>query len=260
MASAEPGKPERRAPRRAGAAVRRRRPLRGEFSVPGDKSISHRAVLLAAIAGGKSRIQGFSPAEDCRASLALVRQLGCRVATRPGGELAVTGLAPGAAPPDGSLTVDCGRSGTTMRLGLGLLAAQPINCVMTGHPQLLARPMARVVDPLRAMGARISMSPTGTAPLEVTGGGLLGITYTPPRASAQVKSALLLAGLGAGSVTTVVEPNPTRDHTERLLLAMGAQLTVSRSGPGLRLRLRPGPLAPLRLRVPGDPSSAAVLA
>ncbi|MGH7691119.1 MAG: 3-phosphoshikimate 1-carboxyvinyltransferase [Candidatus Dormibacteria bacterium] len=244
---------------RASAHGARRRAPRGSYLVPGDKAISHRALLLAACAQGDSLIEGFSPAGDCQATARLVRALGCRVGRR-GDAVTVTGLASGTGRRRELQQVTCARSGTTMRLGAGLLAGLPLSCRLTGHSQLLRRPMGRIVVPLRLMGARVQAAPGDRPPLELTGGGLRGIEFTPPQASAQVKSALLLAGLSASSPTRVHEPIPTRDHTERLLAAMGAQLTISETETGNWLELRPGPLQPLRLRVPGDPSTAAVLA
>lgn len=235
------------------------RPLSGRCHVPSDKAISHRAALLAACSPGRSRISNFSPAGDCRSSKELVRSLGCRV-RESGDTLEVTGLEVSPPPRIFQAALDCGRSGTTMRLGAGLVAGFPFSVEMTGHDQLLARPMERVAEPLRRMGAQISTATGGHPPLQLRGGDLIGIEYTPPQASAQVKSAVLLAGLRASSPTTVVEPIPTRDHTERLLAAMGAAIVVSDSALGRTVGLTPGPLSPLEMVVPGDSSSGAVLA
>jgi 3-phosphoshikimate 1-carboxyvinyltransferase len=240
-------------------AGRQQRPLSGRCQVPSDKAISHRAALLAACSSGTSRIENFSRARDCRASTELVRSLGCEV-REEGDALEVTGLGPACSPRVFADALDCGRSGTTMRLGAGLVAGLPFTVELTGHPQLMERPMERVAEPLRRMGAVISTSAGGRPPLHLSGGGLAGIEFTPPQASAQVKSAVLLAGLRASSPTTVCEPLPTRDHTERLLGAMGAQIVVRESAAGRLVRLEPGTLSPLRLVVPGDASSAAVLA
>lgn len=228
--------------------------LTGTLVPAPDKSISHRGALFAALAAGTSRIENFLAGEDCLATAALVRALGATVALAPDGALTVTspGLAGLKEPPD---VLDCGNSGTTMRLSAGVLAGLAGHAVLTGDASLRRRPMGRVVEPLRAMGARIDGRDGGRlAPLAIRGGGLRGITYASPLASAQVKSALLLAGLFATGETLVSEPARSRDHTERLLAAMGADVAVE----DLTVRLRPGrALAPLRMRVPGDFSSAA---
>lgn len=237
----------------------RQRPLSGRCQLPSDKAISHRAALLAACAEGTSRIGNFSPAGDCRASLSLVRALGSAV-HQEGNTVEMTGLGPAVAPRVFAEALDCGRSGTTMRLGAGLVAGLPFTLELTGHDQLLRRPMERIAEPLRSMGAEISTATGGRPPLRLRGGELAGIIFTPPQASAQVKSAVLLAGLRASSPTTICEPLPTRDHTERLLAAMGAQIVVQESAAGRTIRLEPGRLSPIQLVVPGDASSAAVLA
>ena len=234
-------------------ATQSTRPLVGTCSVPGDKSISHRAALLAALAPGTSRLRGFSPSGDCASTVAVLPALGARTG-REGDDLVVTGPPDG--PPTGDLgTLDCGRSGTTMRLLAGILAGLPVSATLTGDPQLLRRPMSRVTQPLRSMGAAVEPSPGGGAPITVHGGPLRGITYELPVASAQVKSAILLAGLRATGITTVIEATPTRDHTERLLAAMGARVS---SAPG-RVTLEASALEPFDATVPGDPSSAAFL-
>jgi 3-phosphoshikimate 1-carboxyvinyltransferase len=237
--------------------------LHGCVRVPGDKSISHRTLLLGALAEGESRIQGFLRSGDCLATLACVRALGVQVS--PIGEgaheqgVSSAGLAVeggglrGLAKPGEPL--DCGRSGTTMRLLAGILAGQDFDSVLTGDPQLLRRPMRRIVEPLRAAGAEIEDT-DGRAPLTIRGGGLRGCDHELAVASAQVKSALLLAGLYADGATTVRQPGPARDHTERMLAAMGADIETE----GLVVHLQPGAsLAPLALDVPGDFSSAAYL-
>lgn len=223
--------------------------LRGDFRVPGDKSISHRALLLGALARGENRITGFLPSGDCLATLACIEALGIPVTRRSETELVFEGggLRAPAAP------LDCVRSGTTMRLLAGMLAGQPFESVLTGDPQLLRRPMRRITAPLRRMGAAIE-DVEGRAPLRIAGRRLRGCEHRLAVASAQVKSALLLAGLAADGETVVIQPGPARDHTERMLAAMGADLVVD----GLTVRLKPGrDLAPLVLRVPGDLSSAA---
>lgn len=229
-------------------------PLKGLTAVPGDKSISHRALLLGALANGSVRITGFLPAVDCWASVGCLRGLGVEIDELDSTTLVVhgrglTSLRPPAHP------LHCNGSGTTMRLLSGILAGQPFESVLTGNEQLSGRPMSRVTIPLRKMGARVDDS-AGYPPLVIHGGPLQGLDYTLPVASAQVKSALLLAGLYAGSPTTVREPVPARDHTERMLEAMGAQLTVD----GPAITMHPGrPLQARDVDVPGDISSAAFL-
>jgi len=240
-------------------AGRQQRRLFGRCQVPSDKSISHRAAILAACSPGTSEIMNFSPAGDCRASLALVRSLGCQV-SQTGSRLAITGLPASTAPRTIVGALDCGRSGTTMRLGAGLAAGLPLTLQLTGHPQLLRRPMERVAAPLRQMGAEVTTAPAGRPPIEIHGGDLVGIEYVPSPSSAQVKSAVLIAALRASSPTTVMEPVPTRDHTERMLAAMDASIEVADSEHGRSIRLEPGTLSPVRLSIPGDASSASVLA
>ncbi len=232
------------------------RALQGVVSVSGDKSISHRAVLMAALSPEPSRIRGLATALDCRASLRAAERLGAVVSQRDG-ELRIRGAAE---LPRGELAVYCGRSGTTMRLLAGILAAREGDSVLLGDPQLLARPMERVAVPLRQMGAVVETAAGGRAPLRVRGGGLVGVRYRLPVASAQVKSAVLLAGLWAEGRTVVEEPVPTRDHTERLLAAMGAGIE-ERWREGVRsIGIGRAQLQGLDLEVPGDASSAAVLA
>jgi 3-phosphoshikimate 1-carboxyvinyltransferase len=231
-------------------------PLRGHVRVPGDKSISHRALLLGAIAEGPSRVEGFLPADDCRVTLHLVRALGIRVQEHTPTTLTVHGRGlHGLQEPDEILS--CGRSGTTMRLLAGLLAGQPFFSLLSGDAQLRRRPMGRVVEPLRQMGAAVMGRDGGRLPpLAIQGGDLHGIDYTLPIASAQVKSALLLAGLYADGPTTLRVPGPARDHTERMLLAMGAKLEVGDWGVGIS----PGrSLQAVEVTVPGDFSSATFL-
>ncbi len=229
-----------------------RRPLRGTIRVPGDKSISHRALLLPAIADGESRIDGLLNSHDVRATRGCLEALGVEIGDRDGGVVVVHGAGTrGLRRPVSPL--DCVRSGTTMRLLAGLLAGRPFPSLLTGDRQLLRRPMSRIVDPLREMGARIE-SEDGHAPLLIHGKRLRGVSHRPAVASAQVKSALLLAGLTAEGSTEVHEPGPSRDHTERMLAAMGADVRVD----GRTIRLEPASrLEAVDLSVPGDPSSAA---
>ena len=234
----------------------RARALQGVVSVSGDKSISHRAALLAALSPEPSRIRGLATALDCRASLRAAEQLGAVVSQRDG-ELHIRGAAE---LPRGELAVDCGRSGTTMRLMAGILAAREGDSFLVGDPQLLARPMERVAVPLREMGAVVETSAGGRAPLRIRGGSLAGVLYRLPVASAQVKSAVLLAGLRAEGRTVVEEPVPTRDHTERLLTAMGAGIEEGWRDGVRSIGVGPAQLHGLDMDVPGDASSAAVLA
>jgi len=230
--------------------------LCGTLRVPGDKSISHRALMLGTLAEGVSTVRGFLPARGCRATLACMRALGAEIHERSSTELTVRGrglhgLAGPAAP------LDCGGSGTTMRLLAGLLAGQGFPVVLTGNAQLSGRPMGRVAEPLRRMGADVRLAEGDRPPIELRGGALHGIDYTLPVASAQVKSAVLLAGLFARGVTAVREPAFSRDHTERMLRQMGAPLEVHPDRVEVRAVERLEPLG--EYAVPGDLSSAAFL-
>ena len=224
----------------------------GELSVPGDKSIAHRVLMLAALAQGESWIHGLPEGEDVLATVACLRSLGADL-QRSGRTARIRGAGLRSfATPHGSL--DCANSGTTMRLLLGVLAGSSISATLDGDASLRRRPMDRVIDPLKSMGARIE-SQASRAPLSVTGTSLQGRRHELPIASAQVKSALLLAGLSASGPTTVVETTPTRDHTERLLRAMGTD--VDATDAGVVIRPSHQPLRPIELAVPGDFSSAA---
>ena len=226
------------------------RALRGTVRVPGDKSISHRAVLLGALARGATEVDGFLRADDCLATVRCVRALGVTV-DDDGERLTVHG-GPLRRP---DAVLDCGNSGTTIRLLAGILAGQPFRSTLTGDASIRRRPMERIAEPLRGMGARITGRDGGRlAPLTVEGGALRAIAYTTPVASAQVKSAILLAALFAAGETVVTEPSQSRDHTERMLAGFGVpvgrdRLTVRVSGPAA--------LSPVHVRVPGDISSAA---
>jgi len=233
-------------------------------TVPGDKSITHRALMLAACARGESRLSGLLPGEDCRSTAAVLRALGCDVPEPPadGSEIVVCGRGMDAwrAP---AAPLDCGNSGTTARLMMGLLASRPFACALTGDASLRGRPMRRITEPLERMGARFrELESSGRLPVEVTGGALSALDYMSPKASAQIKSAVLLAGLGAGVPVSVTEPILSRDHTERMLASLGAPARFEQVEGGVRAVLGAwaGPLPPLELRVPGDPSSAAFLA
>lgn len=227
--------------------------LAGRIRVGGDKSISHRAALLGALGRGDTVIYNFLHADDCLHTLTCLRALGVEVDVQ-GERVRVHGRGvPWRAP---SSVLDAGNSGTTMRLLTGILAGQPFDSEITGDASLQARPMDRVITPLAQMGAHVLALGAGRfPPLRITGGPLRGIRYTLPVASAQVKSAILLAGLLADGETTVVEPTPTRDHTERMLAWFGALIRCQK---GI-VRVRPGPLSGREVRIPGDISSAAFL-
>ncbi len=229
----------------------------GTVTVPGDKSISHRAVLLASLAEGQSRIRGFLRSEDTSRTVEMMRALGVEIGDGPGTEIRIEGRGMrGLVEPQD--VIDAGNSGTTIRIGSGILAGQPFASIVTGDRYLRRRPMGRVVEPLSRMGAQITGRAGNTLPpLCIRGAALRGIRHEMPVASAQVKSSILLAGLFADSPVTVVEPLPSRDHTERMLRAMGAQV-VQR---GKEVTVRPAPrLKPLVMDVPGDLSSASFFA
>ncbi len=231
--------------------------LEGVVTPPGDKSISHRAAILNAIATGEARVENYSPGGDCLSTVRCLRALGVpiRLEARDGQPptLLVKGVGfDGLREPQGVL--NAGNSGTTMRFLTGLLAAQPFFSVLTGDRSLRSRPMHREAVPLRLMGAQISGRKGGTrAPLAIQGASLRGIEYDMPEASAQLKTTLMLAGLFAEGETWLHQPAVSRDHTELLLTAMGAALVAD----GLTLRLKPGPLKAVDLAVPADLSSAA---
>ncbi|MEN8259275.1 MAG: 3-phosphoshikimate 1-carboxyvinyltransferase [Pseudomonadota bacterium] len=228
--------------------------LLGDARVAGDKSISHRSIMLGAIAEGITRVTGFLEAEDALATLAAFRAMGVKIEGPERGELRIHGVGlHGLKPP--SKPIYLGNSGTSMRLLSGLLAGQAFDSVLTGDSSLSRRPMKRVTEPLRRMGANIETSEAGTAPLKITGGAQLkGIGYEMPVASAQVKSCLLLAGLYADGETWVSEPVPTRDHTERML--QGFSYPVRREGNKASVPGR-GRLLATDVDVPSDISSAA---
>jgi 3-phosphoshikimate 1-carboxyvinyltransferase len=234
--------------------IRPSRILRGSATVPGDKSISHRALVLGAIAPGVSHVQGWLAAGVCQAMLDAVRALGVTVEQPAPTELIIHGAGlRGLRPPAGP--IDCQGSGATMRMLAGILAGHPFTSVLDGHAGLRRRPMERVAAPLREMGATIETH-DGCPPLTITGGRLHGIDFAMPVASAQVKTAILLAALYAEGATAVHEPVPSRDHTERMLRGQGVVVkthdnTITLVPPGLR------PLAPCSLSVPADFSSAA---
>jgi 3-phosphoshikimate 1-carboxyvinyltransferase len=230
------------------------RPLRGRVRVPGDKSISHRALIFAALADGRSTLRNLASGADVRATGRVLDRLGVRIDR--GDAVTVTGTGV-----DGwreaNDILDCENSGTSMRVLAGVLAGRPFLSVLSGDESLRSRPMARVVEPLRAMGATIDGRDDATrAPLVIRGGALRGMRHVLPVATAQVKSALLLAGLQADGATEVVSPAQTRDHTERMLAALGAPVSVD----GLTVGIERGAPRPFELDIPGDPSSAAFFA
>ncbi len=237
-------------------------PLHGETSVPGDKSITHRAIILASLAEGETRVRGWVPAEVCLATLRCMQALGADIGHAPGtSELLIRGrgLHSLHEPED---VLHCAGSGTTIRLLAGLLAGQPFTSVLTGTEPLRRRPMGRVAEPLRLMGATILGRQGGKlAPLTIHGGNLRGIHYAMPVASAQVKSAILLAGLFAQGETVVREPGPSRDHTERMLAEFEVEVEaeVEAKGQGRAVRLAGGQklIGGRTIVVPGDFSSAA---
>lgn len=234
--------------------ARKGQPLQGSLTIPGDKSVSHRSVMFAALADGTSHIDGFLEGEDTRATARIFSQLGVRIETPSASQRVVHGVGiDGLKAP--SAPLDCGNAGTGMRLLAGLLAGQAFDCTLVGDESLSGRPMRRVTGPLSQMGAKIDTESDGTPPLHVHGGQLLhGIEFASPVASAQVKSAVLLAGLYAQGETSVVEPHPTRDYTERMLSAFGVDIEFS---PG-KARLRGGQrLRATDIVVPADFSSAA---
>lgn len=231
--------------------------IQGEVVVPGDKSISHRVAMFAALADGQSVIRGFLRSEDCLNTLRAVGALGAGV-TDDGERIGIRGVNGRFSQPDGVL--DMGNSGTGIRLMTGLLAAQPLVAELTGDESLRSRPMDRIAEPLRRMGARIEMlgGQGRRAPIRVEGGPLTGIEYRMPVASAQVKACVLMAGLFARGVTRVIEPAPTRDHTERMLEAMGLPVSVEGASVSVRGSFGGLPHVPAReWNVPGDFSSAA---
>ena len=227
----------------------------GRLAVPGDKSISHRYVLLGALAEGTTSIAGLAPGADVASSLSCMHAIGAGIVRGGPGAVAIKGRGHHRlAPADGDL--DCGNSGTTLRMLAGIVASHPFRSRLVGDASLSRRPMRRVIDPLTAMGATI-IARDGRAPLEIDGAGLTAIDWTPQVASAQIKSAILLAGLAAHGTTIVREPLPTRDHTERAFDLFGI---THESRPGYCAVVGgQWPTAPAGiLRVPGDPSSAAI--
>jgi 3-phosphoshikimate 1-carboxyvinyltransferase len=233
-------------------------PLRGTIRVPGDKSISHRSIMLGALAVGETRVSGLLEGEDVLATAAAMRAMGANVERKDDGEWRVHGVGVGAllqplAP------LDMGNSGTSTRLLMGLVASHPISATFIGDASLSKRPMGRVIEPLSQMGTAFEASEGGRLPLTLRGASpAVPICYRLPVASAQVKSAVLLAGLNTPGITTVIEPVPTRDHSERMLRGFGAELSVEEVNGERVIRIRgEAELKPQTIEVPGDPSSAA---
>jgi 3-phosphoshikimate 1-carboxyvinyltransferase len=229
-------------------------PLKGRVRAPGDKSISHRALILGALATGTTDIDGLLESDDVLRTADAVRAFGADVARLWPGRWAVTGKGGFAQPAAG---LDCGNAGTSVRLLMGAAAGFDIEVRFDGDDSLRRRPMARVTEPLTRMGARFETAEGGRLPLTLRGGGLQGVEYRLPVPSAQVKSAVLLAGINADGETLVTETEPTRDHTERMLRAFDANLQVEETPEGRRIRVGRCPLWAAGVRVSGDPSSAA---
>jgi 3-phosphoshikimate 1-carboxyvinyltransferase len=239
----------------AGLTARPGGPLRGRVRAPGDKSISHRALILGALAGGETTIEGLLEGDDVLRTAQAMRAFGAEVTREAEGAWRVTGRGGLAEPAD---VVDCGNSGTGVRLIMGAAAGFAITSAFTGDASLRGRPMLRILVPLSQMGAGFLCREGGRLPLSLKGGDLAAIRYRPPEPSAQVKSAVLLAGLNAAGVTEVIETEATRDHTERMLRAFGAEAEVEDRDDGRHIRLAGGQrLTGTRVQVPGDPSSAA---
>lgn len=235
-----------------------RGPLRGHVRVPGDKSISHRALMFSSLAVGESRIEGLLEGEDVLATAAAMRAMGATIDRGADGVWHVHGVGVGGLlQPEAAL--DMGNSGTSTRLLMGLIASHPITATFVGDASLSRRPMGRVIEPLSRMGADITASPDGRLPLMLRGiCPAIPIDYALPVASAQVKSAILLAGLNATGITIVREPVPTRDHSERMLRGFGATVEIERTDAGRVIAITgEAELRPQSVTVPGDPSSAA---
>ena len=238
--------------------VSRPRRLAGEIVAPGDKSVSHRAVMLNSIAEGQSTIRNFSPGDDCTSTMGIMRALGVNIERTAGADGSGDTLVVNGAGANGLReaedVLDAGNSGTTMRLMSGILAGRDFKSIVTGDSSLQSRPMGRIIKPLSMMGAVIrGRENNSLAPLEFDGGNLSGIKYDLPVASAQLKSAILLAGLRAEGKTTISQPAASRDHTERMLSAMGADISVD----GLDVTVGKSDINCVDVDVPGDISSAA---
>ncbi|GAA4643557.1 3-phosphoshikimate 1-carboxyvinyltransferase [Pontixanthobacter gangjinensis] len=233
-------------------------PLTGTIRVPGDKSISHRALMFGALAVGRTTISGLLEGHDVLATADALRAMGAKIERHSEGEWTVSGVGVGGLLQP-KTALDMGNSGTSTRLLMGLVASHGITAAFTGDASLSGRPMGRVIEPLSRMGTSFEASPGGTLPLMMTGSlPAVPITYRLPVASAQVKSAILLAGLNTPGITTVIEPVPTRDHSERMLKGFGADLWVEETDGERVIHIRgEADLSPQNITVPGDPSSAA---
>ncbi|RSV24901.1 3-phosphoshikimate 1-carboxyvinyltransferase [Sphingomonas sp. ABOLH] len=233
-------------------------PLTGTAPVPGDKSISHRSLMLSALAVGTSRVTGLLEGEDVLATAAAMRAMGAVIERGDDGMWTIDGVGVGGLLQPAT-ALEMGNSGTSTRLLMGLVSSHAITATFTGDASLSKRPMGRVIEPLSRMGAEFTASPGGRLPLMLRGiVPAVPIDYTLPVASAQVKSAILLAGLNTPGITRVVEPVPTRDHSERMLTGFGAKLTVEETPAGRVIELHgEAELQPQTITVPGDPSSAA---
>lgn len=232
--------------------------VRGLAVLPGDKSLSHRALILASLADGKSRIENLSTGEDVRATIRVLRALGIDIVVSPDG-MSATVDGRGGVFDMPTQPLDCGNSATTMSLMAGVLAAQPFESILTGDPSLSSRPMNYIAEPLRELGAQIDTAQDGRPPLTIKGGKLTGVPYKPKIASAQVKSAVLLGGLFATGTTVLHEPLQTRDHTERLLshLCGNEVIEIDRIAKTISIKGQSECLEPFEMVIPGDPSSAA---
>ncbi len=233
-------------------------PLQGTITVPGDKSISHRSLMLGAMALGTSKVRGLLEGEDVLATRGALEQMGVTISRNDAGEYSIAGVGVGGLLASEDV-LDMGNAGTGARLMMGLVASHPFDSIFTGDASLRSRPMQRVITPLKQMGVAIDAREGNKLPLTVHGTqDILPTSYTLPVASAQVKSCILLAGLNTAGETTVVESVPTRDHTERMLRAMGANITTEEKSDGSHITITGYPtLAPLDIDVPADPSSAA---
>lgn len=238
--------------------ARRTGPLTGEALVPGDKSISHRALILGAMAVGETRITGLLEGQDVLDTASAMRALGAQVMQHGPGEWSVHGVGVGGFSSPAEV-IDCGNSGTGVRLIMGAVATTPISVTFTGDASLSRRPMARVTDPLSQFGTQITAREGGRLPITIQGAAdPVPVTYRTPVASAQIKSAILLAGLNAPGDTVVIESEPTRDHSERMLAGFGAQIRTETTSEGHKITLTGRPeLRPQPVAVPRDPSSAA---
>ncbi|MGA2369419.1 MAG: 3-phosphoshikimate 1-carboxyvinyltransferase [Candidatus Korobacteraceae bacterium] len=239
-------------PEKHSVSIKPARNILGSLRVPGDKSISHRYAMLAALAAGRSRFDNFAPGADCASTLACVRALGCKAERDEKGSVVIDGVGAQLRAPSSSL--DCGNSGSTMRMLCGILAGQPFASELIGDESLSRRPMKRVIEPLTQMGAEIHSAAGDRAPLRINGAKLHAIDYAPPVASAQVKTSVLFAGLLADGKTTVAEPGRTRDHGELALRAFGAGVERTQNAVSI---VGGQTLHPLEAFVPGDISSAA---